>query len=110
MSKKIQPKMNGFAMASFLVGLLSLIEEYLAMINLSLAAIIIGAVFSAAGVVFGVMALQQIKKQRMDGKGLAIAGVVLGGLGVLILFFYIFVWVPEVKKIFAAQGLISQPQ
>jgi FtsH-binding integral membrane protein len=110
MSKKTQPKMSGFAVASFFVGLFSLIEEYLAMINLSLAAIIIGSLLSATAVVFGVMALQRIKTKRMEGMGVAIAGIVFGGIGVLILFFYIFIWAPEVQKLVTEGALKAQLQ
>ena len=38
---------------------------------------------SLAGVVLGVIALSQIKRSRQQGRGLAIAGIVLGALGLL---------------------------
>jgi Domain of unknown function (DUF4190) len=50
----------------------------------------IGAV---VGIILGIVALNQIKQTNQDGRGVAIAGIVIGGLGiavtVIFLFFYV---------------------
>jgi len=110
MSKRLQPKMSGFAETSFYIGLVSLAEEFLAVANLSLAAIIIGVVLSAVAVVFGILGLRQVKKGRMDGKWLAITGIVFGGIGIAVLPFYYLIWLPEVQRVAAENAIkfISQ--
>ena len=57
---------NGFAVAALVLGILWLC-----------------AVGSVLAIVFGIIALTQIKTSRQGGKGLAIAGIVLGALGVI---------------------------
>jgi hypothetical protein len=110
MSKRIQPKMSGFAEASFYVGLFSLTEEFIAVANLSLVAVIIGVVTSIAAVVFGILGLCQVKLQKTEGKWLAITGIVFGGIGIAILPFYYFYWIPEVQRILAERASELQPQ
>ena len=58
--------MNGFAIAALVLGILWLC-----------------AVGSVLAIVFGFVALSQIKSRQQSGKGLAIAGIVLGILGIL---------------------------
>ncbi len=110
MSKRNQPKMSGFSEASFYVGLFSLAEEFLAVANLSIVAVVVGVVLSATAVVFGILGLQQVKKQRMGGKWLAITGTVFGGIGIAVLPFYYLVWLPEVQRVAAenASKFISE--
>jgi hypothetical protein len=110
MSKRVQPKMSGFAEASFYVGMFSLVEEFIAVANLSLIAVIIGVVFSIAAVVFGILGLRQVKRQRTDGKWLAITGIVFGGIGIAVLPFYYFYWWPEAQKILAEKANMLQVQ
>jgi MFS family permease len=55
---------NGFAIASFILGLIG------------------GALLS---VIFGVIALSQLRRRQQGGRGFAIAGLVLSGLWVLVL-------------------------
>jgi hypothetical protein len=98
MSKKVQQKTNLFANSSILLGLLSLFEEYVGIINLSLAAIIIGGVMSAAALIFGMIGFEFVKAKQLNGKGQAIAGIVIGGVGLIVLLFYFFIWVPKYKK------------
>jgi hypothetical protein len=59
-----RPGTNGFAVASLVCGVLWLFW-----------------VGSVLAVVFGILALGQIRARGEGGRGLAIAGVVLGGLG-----------------------------
>lgn len=56
--------------------------------GLAIAALVCGilwgfGVLAVLALVFGIIALQQIKKREESGRGLAIAGIILGGIGVL---------------------------
>ncbi len=62
------PAKNGYAIASFIAGILGFV-------GLSL-------IFS---IVFGIMALVQIRRRPQGGKGFAIAGLVLSGVWIVIL-------------------------
>lgn len=72
-------KNSGFAIASLILGISSLPFSFLCL----------GIVFAPAAVVFGHLARGQIRKQpeRLTGKGMATAGLVLGyiGLGLTVL-------------------------
>jgi peptidyl-prolyl cis-trans isomerase B (cyclophilin B) len=60
---------------------------------MAIAALVSALVFAPLGIVFGHIALSQLKHSGEDGKGLAIAGVVLGYVGtaifLLALIFYV---------------------
>lgn len=49
---------------------------------MAIAALVSSLVFSPLGIVFGHISLSQIKRTGEDGRGLAIAGVAIGYLGV----------------------------
>jgi hypothetical protein len=61
--------------------------------TMAIVALVSGLVFAPLGIVFGHIALSQLKHSGEDGKGLAIAGVVLGYVGtaffLLALIFYV---------------------
>jgi hypothetical protein len=63
--------------------------------SMAIAALVSALVFAPLGIVFGHIALSQLKHSGEDGKGLAIAGVVIGYVGtalfVLALVFYVVV-------------------
>jgi hypothetical protein len=50
----------------------------------------IGAI---VGIILGIVALNQIKQTNQDGRGLAIAGIVIGGLGVAVTLIFLFFYV-----------------
>ncbi len=60
-----QPKTNPFAIASLVTSLVGLCFWFLAPI---------------AGIVLGIVALNQIKQSNEEGRGLAIAGIAIGGV------------------------------
>jgi hypothetical protein len=99
MSKRVPVRESRFAEASFYIGLFSLAEEFIAVGNINFVAVIIGAVLSAAAIVFGILGLKQVKKEKMEGKWLAITGIVFGGIGVAVIPFYLLVWVPAINKV-----------
>jgi uncharacterized protein DUF4190 len=71
--KKIQT--NGLAIAALVCGL--------AQFPLWLFLLVPGFVEAVLALSFGIGAVAQIRRQREGGRGLAIAGIVLGGLGLL---------------------------
>jgi hypothetical protein len=89
-----KPGTNGFARAALALGIgggLLLIAVFLPGINggaiLALAlGIVVGLLLS---VVFGFVALSQIKKTRESGRGLAIAGLILSGLWALVIALFV---------------------
>jgi hypothetical protein len=60
----VKPGVNGFAIAAFVLGIVG----------------VVGAVLS---VIFGIVALADIRRTRQRGKGLAISGIVLSGVWVV---------------------------
>jgi hypothetical protein len=68
----VERRMNGLAIASFVLGLFC-----------------IAWIGSILAVIFGHVALGQISRSRDTGRGLAIAGLVLGYIGLVFLLFYI---------------------
>jgi 4-hydroxybenzoate polyprenyltransferase len=76
--KEDLPKTNKLAKWSLILtgsGFLSALIPYLAMLSPYLI---------AGGIVCGIIALSQIKKNKEKGKGLAIASLVVGGVTVLV--------------------------
>lgn len=78
---------NGKAIASLVLGILSIVS--------ALPIPIIAPVFSILGLVFGIIALRDIKLSFQPGRGLAIAGIICSVVGlflvvVIILIFFVF--------------------
>ena len=71
--KKEKKQMNIFAIIGFVVSLVC----FLGIIQTS----VIGPL---AGLIFSIVALVQIKKNNQKGKGLAVAGVILGSIATLV--------------------------
>lgn len=62
--------------------------------TLAILALIFGFVFAPLGIVFGFIARSQIKKTGEDGGGLALAGIIIGGVfTVLIIAYFVFIFV-----------------
>ncbi len=80
MGKKILKKIeegkkgSGFAIASLVLGILSVLLGWLPFV---------GWILVILALVFGILALIKIKKGTASGKNMAIAGLVLGGIGLL---------------------------
>lgn len=68
---------SGLAVAALVVGIVSLLIAWVPLVNV--AAILGGLV----AVVLGALALSRIRRSGQTGKGLAVAGLVLGGLSVV---------------------------
>ncbi len=67
---------NGKAIAALVLGISSLA----ALLMLPGLGIVIGIL----GIIFGILALKELKTRRQAGQGMAIAGLICGGLGTLI--------------------------
>ena len=70
------PRTDGFAITSFVVGILSVLCPCWPFF-----------IFPTIGIVFGIIGLSRMGKQPdvYSGKGLAIAGIVLGGLAIVMM-------------------------
>ena len=76
MKKEEKPKItNGMAIASLVLSIIGIIFGWL----------VLPILCSILGLIFGIIALNKIKKTGEGGKGLAIAGIIIGGVGLLIL-------------------------
>ncbi len=69
------PKTNGFAIAALVLGILGFCS---------------GSITGILGVIFGIVALNQIKNsvEPMGGRGMAIAGIITGGISLAIYIIY----------------------
>jgi len=68
--------------------------------TMAIVALICGIVLAPVGIVLGIIALSQIKKTKQGGRGLALAGVIIGALGTLI-------WVAAIAALIAAANSVS---
>ena len=68
-----QPQ-NGLGIASLVLGILALVSGLF----------IIGGVFGVVAVVLGVLALGKVKKGLANNRGMALAGIITGALGILL--------------------------
>ncbi len=76
-SKQTKNKRSGWAIASICLGIVSLIPA-------------IGFILGILAVVFGFISFSQIKKNKLEGKGLAITGIILGFVGIAISLILVF--------------------
>ncbi|MBI2632750.1 DUF4190 domain-containing protein [Candidatus Pacearchaeota archaeon] len=60
----------GLAITSLVLGLVAFIP-------------LVGVLLGVLAIIFGILALRQIKKEKLGGRGLSIAGIVLGVAGIL---------------------------
>lgn len=68
-------KTSGFAIASLVLGIFAVLIGWIPFL---------GWPFIILALVFGIKALGKIKKENLQGRGMAIAGIVLGSVGLLI--------------------------
>ena len=66
-------KTNGLAVAGFVVSLASLLINF-------------WGITSVVGIILSAVALSQIKKTNESGKGFALAGLIIGIIGIIIMF------------------------
>ncbi len=61
---------SGLAITSLILGLVAFIP-------------LVGVFLGVLAIIFGFLALRQIKKEKLSGRGLSIAGILLGATGIL---------------------------
>ena len=60
--------------------------------TLAILSLVLAFVFAPAGLVTGIMARRQIKRTHEDGDGLALAGIIVGGIATAFFAMLIVVW------------------
>ena len=60
--------------------------------SLAILSLVLAFVFAPAGLVTGIMARRQIKRTHEDGDGLALAGIIVGGIATAFFVLLIVVW------------------
>ncbi len=89
----VETKTSGMAIASMVLGICSVLLFWVFILD-----IILGIL----AVIFGFVALNEIKKKGTKGRGMAIAGVVTGFAGILIVIIAVIAWtafiVPVMKN------------
>ena len=68
------PQKNGMGIASLVLGILSLVSWFF----------FIGGLFGLIAIILGVIALGRVKRGEANNKGVAIAGIVTGAIGLLL--------------------------
>lgn len=68
------PQKNGLGIAALVLGILSLVSWFL----------FIGGLFGLIAIILGVIALGRVKRGEANNKGMAIAGIVTGAIGLLL--------------------------
>lgn len=95
-------KKNGLAIASLVVGIVSVIP-ILSLGN------VFGLIEGIVAVVLGFIGVSQIKKSSQGGKGMAVAGIIMGFVTIAAFILFIFVLAPALGGIFDQinQGLMG---
>ena len=60
--------------------------------SLAILSLVLAFVFAPAGLVTGIMARRQIKRTHEDGDGLALAGIIVGGIATAFFVLFVVVW------------------
>lgn len=68
------PQKNGLGIASLVLGILALLTGLF----------LIGGLFGLIAIVLGIIALGRVKRGEANNRGMAIAGIITGALGVLL--------------------------
>jgi len=81
-----RPHTNGFSVAALVLGIAGIWPLF--------------GVGSVLGLIFGLVGLSQIKRSQgtQSGKGMAIAGIILGSIGLLLVIIFIVVIIPNINN------------
>ena len=60
--------------------------------SLAILSLVLAFVFAPAGLVTGIIARRQIKRTHEDGDGLALAGIIVGGIATAFFVLFVVVW------------------
>jgi Domain of unknown function (DUF4190) len=61
--------------------------------TMAILALVMAFVFAPAGLILGIVARKQIRETGEDGDGLALAGIIVGGIVTAIFAFFIVLWI-----------------
>jgi hypothetical protein len=61
--------------------------------TMAILALVMAFVFAPAGLILGIVARKQIRQTGEDGDGLALAGIIVGGIVTAIFVFFIVLWI-----------------
>jgi hypothetical protein len=61
--------------------------------TMAILALVMAFVFAPAGLILGIVARRQIRQTGEDGDGLALAGIIVGGIVTAIFVFFIVLWI-----------------
>ena len=67
--------------------------------TLAILALVMAFVFAPAGLILGIVARKQIRQTGEDGDGLALAGIIVGGIGCAIFALVIVLWIVALASI-----------
>lgn len=73
-NEPVRKGLNGKAVASFILGLVSIVIVIIPLI---------GAILGIVGVILGMIARHEVKRSGQEGRKLAITGVIFSGIGIL---------------------------
>lgn len=69
---------KGFAIAALVLGILGILNFWIPFVNA------VAIVFGILALIFGIIAVSRVKKGTASGKGMGIAGIVLGALSIVL--------------------------
>ncbi|MGY1804243.1 DUF4190 domain-containing protein [Blastococcus sp. SYSU D00922] len=61
--------------------------------TMAVLALVLAFVFAPAGLILGIVARKQIRQTGEDGDGLALAGIIVGGIVTAIIVFFVVLWI-----------------
>ncbi|WP_240376279.1 DUF4190 domain-containing protein [Bacillus piscicola] len=76
---------NGKAITSLVLGILSVVCIFLIFF--------LSPLFGIVGLIFGIMAMKEVKRTGQSGRGMAIAGIVCSSTGIMLSLFLIILFV-----------------
>ena len=94
-AKRTRPRYSEFAIASLVIGILTFVN----LVNLEKA---------IAAVVFGVLALRRMGPEGQGGRKMAMAGVILGVVGIVLSTYFTIRFLPRVAEM-QRQGQMTMP-
>ena len=74
-----QPRSNGVAVAALVIGILALVSGFIPFLG-----ILFASVLGIIAVIAGIVGLRRAKARAGEGRGMSIAGLVMGALGVIL--------------------------
>lgn len=76
-------KNSGMAIASLVLGICSVILFWVPVLDI---------ILSVLAVVLGFVSLNEIKKKKLEGRGMAIAGIITGFVGMFLFIVFVILW------------------